>query len=182
MDWLSLLTILGAVVLGAVLVRFNQLLELLPWNDYGQRWSVFRVFNIPSATDPGVTYLRRLRIVQTPWFGFYVHWVYLPDKDRDPHDHPWNFWSFVARGGYTEAITDSPEALDNQRIEQHKRFSLHRMSTGRAHAISLLEPRTITVLLVGRRSRDWGFWTAAGWVPWRDYDRSAGHGPDPFMS
>lgn len=156
----------------------NTALQGLPRNDYGQRWSVLRVFDIPDKNDPSRVYLKRLRILQTPWFGFYIHWVYLPDSDRDPHDHPWTFWSFVARGGYTEVLTDREHPLH---LRTHKRWSLHQMPTDKAHKISTLLGPTITVLLVGRRKRDWGFWTEDGWVPWREYN-AAENGPDPFMS
>lgn len=145
-------------------------------NDYGQRWSVLEVFNIPDPSGR-LVYLKRLRLVQTPWFGIYVHWINLPDDDRDPHDHPWNFTSIVLRGGYTEALhTDR----DHSSLHERGRWSAHRMTTGLAHQIIRLEPRTVTLILTGRRSREWGFWTETGWVDWHDYDR-AGLGPDPFM-
>lgn len=145
-------------------------------NDYGQRWSIWQVFNIPEPSGER-TYLKRLRIVQTPWFGLYVHWIYLPDNDRDPHDHPWNFTSMVLRGGYTEVLHTS---RDDCAMHEHRRWSIHRMPTHLAHGIVRLQPRTITLIFTGRRSRDWGFWTEDGWVPWREYDRT-GMGPDPFM-
>lgn len=151
-------------------------------NEYGQRWSFLDVFNIPDPTGR-LVYLKRLRVVQTPLFGLYVHWINLPDDDRDPHDHPWNFLSAVLRGGYTEVVYKYDEHSDGPTLvaeTTHGRWSAHRMPTDRAHRITHLQPQTVTLILTGRRSRDWGFWTEAGWVPWRQYDRT-GHGPDPFM-
>jgi hypothetical protein len=53
-------------------------------------------------------YLVRLRIVQTPWFGIYLHDIHEDDGDRDPHNHPWSFLSFVLRGYYTERVYPDP--------------------------------------------------------------------------
>lgn len=148
-------------------------------NEYGQRWSIMRVFNIPSPTHPGITYLKRLRIVQTPMFGFYIHWINLPDEDRDPHDHPWKFISIVLRGGYKESVYTTRKQIY---YNEHKRFSVHKMGTEKAHQITKLQPRTVTLIFTGKRSREWGFWTEQGWVPWREYNKGKGYGPDPFMS
>jgi hypothetical protein len=142
----------------------------------GARWALLKLFEVPDATEPNLVYLRRLRAVQTPWFGIYLHWIYLPDRDRDPHDHPWPFVSWVLRGGYTETVyTDRDTCAGYER----SRWSAHRVGTEVAHSIDTLRPRTVTLVLVGRRCREWGFWTAKGWVHWRSYDRS-GNGPDPF--
>ena len=146
----------------------------------GARWALFQVFKIPDAGQPERTYLKRLRIIQTPWFAIYLHWIYLPDKDRDPHDHPWSFASIVLRGGYDETVHYAPEVhLDYTKHRTHRRFSAHITDTRVAHQITNLEPETVTLLFVGRRRRQWGFWTGDGWVPWHEYDR-AGNGPDPF--
>lgn len=142
----------------------------------GARWSLLRMFEVPDATEPDRTYLRRLRVAQTPWFGIYVHWIYLPDRDRDPHDHPWPLLSWILRGGYTETVWTGRLTHSQHR---RRRWSLHRVPITVAHSIDSLEPRTVTLVLVGRRCREWGFWTATGWVHWKAYDRT-GTGPDPF--
>lgn len=146
------------------------------------RWALWQWFDIPDGTDPTVVYLRRLRILATPWFGIYLHWIYLPDTDRHPHDHPWAFASLILRGGYTEQIfTTRPVFSDLDIWRRRARRSLHRMSLGRAHRIVQLDPGTVTLVVHGRRRRTWGFWTGEGFVPWQEYDR-AGLGPDPFNS
>lgn len=170
-----------------MLTRINDwLARRMKWNDFGQRWSVWRTMEIMDRTHPDQVYLKRLRIIQTPLFGLYVHWIYLPDNDRDCHDHPWNFWSFVARGAYAEYVRTDPLEWPKQSHNVHQRFSLHRMTVEKAHKITYVEPGTITVLLIGRRTRDWGFWTDKGWVHWREYNTEAGkptaYGPDPFDS
>lgn len=149
------------------------------------RWAFLSWFTIPDSIDPSVTYLRRLRILQTPWFGVYLHWIYLPDRDRDLHDHPWPFTSVVLRGGYTEEVMQ-PRVYKSVSVKKtHGRFSAHVMHLDQAHQITRIESGTVTLVLVGKRSRTWGFWTGDGFVPWHDYSNADGTrkaGPDPFDS
>lgn len=144
------------------------------------RWAFMQRLDIPDASDPTITYLRRRRVIQTPWFGFYMHWIYLPDGDRDPHNHPWSFATFILRGGYTERFHVIPEInIDVVRTQRWRRFSWHRMSRETAHRIVELREGTISLIFVGPRRASWGFHTAAGFVDWKDYP-AAGLGPDPF--
>ena len=72
------------------------------------QWSLWsrRVFGMPG--DP---YLARRRIIQTPWFGIYVHQIYREDQDRDPHDHPWAFLTLILWRGYTERYWPDKHSL-----------------------------------------------------------------------
>lgn len=130
------------------------------------RWAFMKRYIIPCWG--GNDYLERLRIVQTPWGGLYIHHIIAEDSDV-PHDHPWNFLSFVLKGGYEESLgRDASTATHRTR----KLWTLaHRRSTD-AHYISSVKPGTYTLLLVGRRTRTWGFWTSPfTWVPWTEHDR-----------
>lgn len=136
------------------------------------RWALFKWFDIPDSRDQDYTYLRRLRIVQTPWFAFLLHFIFVPDLDQDPHDHPWNFWSFVVRGGYTERFFEFVHDRNFSHFrKRHLRWSLHRMRVEHAHQIDGISPRTCTLLFVGRRQRDWGFWMSEGFIPWKTYNQ-----------
>ena len=39
---------------------------------------------------------------RVPWIALRVHWIRSGDDGRDYHDHPWNFVSWILRGGYHE--------------------------------------------------------------------------------
>lgn len=144
----------------------------------GTKWNFMKWADIPDARDPKRVYLRRLRIFQTPWFALYLHWIFLPDDDRDPHDHPFTFWSWIVRGGYTERVwrifPGKHKADWVQGEKTWKRFSLHKMSQAEAHMIEHLKPGTITLVWAGRKTRDWGFYPESGFVPWQQYN-SAKH-------
>lgn len=62
------------------------------------RWAFMKRHDIPDLQNPGNTYLRRWRIIQTPWFGVFLHRIYLNDNDREVHDHPWNFTTITDDG------------------------------------------------------------------------------------
>lgn len=133
----------------------------------GKRVAFMRPFAIPDAANPEETYLWRLRIIQTPWFALYLHKINTPDGDRHPHDHPFNFWSLILKGGYNEHVID-PEF----RTKVHRRgwFSFHKMPKTHFHSITrLLSVPTWTLIFVGARTQDWGFLTDDGWVDHATY-------------
>ncbi len=137
----------------------------------GSRWALWSWFEVPDALHPTRVYLRRLRVIQTPWFGVYLHWIYAPDRDRDPHDHPWPFVSWILRGGYTERVWVKMWHESVGFTRKRDRWSGHTMSTTVAHSVTAVDPGTVTFVVVGRRCRQWGFWTDQGWVAWPDYTR-----------
>jgi hypothetical protein len=138
-------------------------------------WAIFKFMDILDADKPTHVYLRRFIALKTPWVGLYVHWIYTKDEDRDPHNHPFNFWSWVVRGGYEERrYWLHGEGLLKARgstTRIRKRWSLARTTRTYFHRIvALHDTPTITVILTGRRSK-WGFLTKDGYVPQEEYVR-----------
>jgi len=132
------------------------------------RWAFWSRFNIPCLN--GEQYLARLRILDTPWFGIYLHDIFEPDGDRDPHNHPWSFISVVLRGGYAEYVFPEPEQdLDRFVEKTHRRFSVHRMGTKEAHRIVYAKPGLKTLIIRAKRQGNWGFFKRDGYVPWQEY-------------
>lgn len=132
-----------------------------------ERWALWKWADIPSSLNKNEVYLRRLRVVQTPWFGMYVHWINEADSDRYPHDHPWRFWSFICRGSYTEQlyVWDQTSVPQND-PRTHRRFSFHGMPLHMAHKIAHVTDELITVVLTGKRQRKFCFWTPTEKIPW----------------
>ena len=132
------------------------------------RWAFMEGMTIKDKQ--GHVYLDRLRLVQTPWFGIFIHAIIGPDPDPDPHDHPWNFWSLILCGGYIEHYYIKQDGRVLSR--RWPRWSLRKMAAeGVAHKITSVKKNTWTLVLVGRRQRDWGFWTSDGWVYFREYEK-----------
>jgi len=155
-----------------------------------RRWALCSGFDIGIDGDP---YLDRLRIIQTPWFGWYLHKIHRPDADQDPHDHPWRFpllgtafFSMVLCGSYTEVIWPDKRDPARSYVRTRRRFSVHAMSWRSAHAITGISGSLWTTVFTGRRHRDgWGFWVPVGahasrFVPWREYITNVrGSAPSP---
>ena len=134
------------------------------------RWAVNQTFIIGKQDSP---MMKRWRLVQTPWFGAYVHFIYSEDLDPHPHDHPWNFVRCVLRGGYSEEYAGRKVGAAGRL----RPFRPGYVPTDAHHRITAVKPGTVSLVLVGRKSRDWGFWVpeeicglaAARWVDYRDY-------------
>lgn len=111
-------------------------------------------FEVPDYDGDG-NYLTRWRLIQTPWFGVFLHRFDGPDPRPTLHDHPWNFVSLVLRGGYIERRLD---AMTMEVDEDHRVRFVNRLRIGEAHAIMrLLRVPTWTLMLVGVRRRTWGY-------------------------
>lgn len=137
------------------------------------RWAFMQKTTIPC--QDGLDYLVRWRIVQTPLFAIYLHDLLEPDTDRDPHDHPFDFISIILRGGYTERVwPEIREAVIGLHeliyVRRWLPGSVHKMTMEKAHMITRVRPGTKSLILCGPRRRNWGFWTAEGFVPWQEYD------------
>jgi hypothetical protein len=65
----------------------------------GSRWCAWRWTDVIIG---GLLYLRRLHLLQTPWFSLMLHWIVRPDPQPDMHDHPVSFLSIPVRGWYDE--------------------------------------------------------------------------------
>ena len=125
---------------------------------------------MPDTDPAGDPYLDRLRIVQTPLFGLYLHHIHRADRETDPHDHPWWFASLILAGWYEEAVW--PDKTDRSTLVRRERgrWSLRTIGQGGAHIITMVRGPLWTLVLTGPKRSGWGFWTRAGFVPWREYD------------
>lgn len=123
-----------------------------------RRWSFMSRFDIADLDRPTETYLTRWRLVQVPWFGIYLHAIRKPDGSRDLHDHPWSFLSLVLRGGYVEER--------NGWMTERRAGSLALRRTSDVHRVqTLTRTPTWTLLLVGPRTHEWGFYVDGKFVP-----------------
>lgn len=119
------------------------------------RWDLNSRFVIGQ---PGNPMMERWRLLQTPWLGIYVHFIYREDLDPIPHDHPWQFRSLVMRGGYVEEFWPDARVATESRPQTFRRGSFHRFPLAASHRIVSVQPGTVTLVIVGRKRRTWGFW------------------------
>lgn len=135
------------------------------------------------------------------WFGrLRLHIFYRGDLDADPHDHPWDFWTFPLTP-YVEEVILPHRYKGGEDYERHRQvvpawrwhyrpaIHTHRV-LGRYADTTPYDPewphikagKIITIVWRGSESRKWGFlknrdgkWC---WEPWRKYVYGGGkHAP-----
>lgn len=126
---------------------------------------LFERYVIGPADNP---YMIRWRLIETPWFGVFFHRILRDDSDRHLHDHPWPFTSIMLRSGYVEHLPGGPVCSWHfGDVVRHRATDLHRVTL---HRDADGNPRPAwSLVLIGRRVRDWGFQTEAGWIQWEEY-------------
>lgn len=109
-------------------------------------------------------YLTKISLTpQTPWGQLYLHIFHRGDADPDPHDHPWEFWTFPLRG-YRERFMDRKTGRMKTRLvtsyKWHHRdaYYVHRV-LGPLVDLDILPIEAIfTLVWCGSQKRRWGFW------------------------
>ena len=117
---------------------------------------------------PTCPYVVRWRI-ETPWFSVRLHHWLAPDDDRAKHDHPWNFVTFVLKGGYTDASPDGDEHLRAPAVRY--RSAQHR------HTVFPDAGGAWTTIFTGPKVRPWGFWVNGKFKKANKYFLTFGHHP-----
>lgn len=117
---------------------------------------------------PTCPYVIRWR-VETKWFSVRVHHWISNDDDRAFHDHPWDFITFVLRGGYRDS---SPQG------DQHLRApAIQYRSAEHQHTVFPDKGGAWTLVFTGPKVRPWGFWVAGKFRKANKYFASHGHHP-----
>lgn len=122
--------------------------------------------------DPANPYLiRRYLIPRNRFLNVYLHKFLRSDDDRALHDHPWWFVSIILKGGYLEwtpneqfGIRRAP-SIAFRRAEHTHRVELFSDTKGG------LKP-CWTIIITGKKAREWGFHCPQGFRVWEHFDRS----------
>lgn len=123
-------------------------------------------------------YLIRWNLFECRFFSIKIHKILLSDYDCQ-HDHPWAFISLILKGGYVEHATlkQMVQTCDDfyRTVTEDVRVSriygpgsiLYRPAEY-THKLEIHQP-CWTLVVTFRKVREWGFYTPAGWLPWRKY-------------
>jgi hypothetical protein len=143
----------------------------------GNWWPVARIFGGPGRDT---VYLTRVKLTPpTRWGQLYLHIFHREDLDRDPHDHPFDFWTLPLSQGYAEDVyAASGECFTRQRVPHFKLSYRPAEHTHRVVATDNGRWPLVTIVWRGPSRRKWGFWvhawdrlesTRRSWVVWTEY-------------
>lgn len=121
-------------------------------------------------------YLRRFILLGTRYGNVYLHHICHSDDDPDPHDHPWDFVTFLLRGHYINAqyagfneVDEATDWRDKEGAQLCSAPGVYTRAAEHCHQVILPDGPTWSLVLTGPRKRDWNFITKAGPVFWREY-------------
>lgn len=111
---------------------------------------------IPNAA--GLPYKTELVLIRSLEETVKVNFWHLPDDQRDPHSHPWDFESEILSGGYTEIRY----WLDENRKVQHDKFTYgagerNVIKYDVFHLVTEVQDHTVTKMKCGRNENEWGY-------------------------
>ncbi len=146
-----------------------------------RRWS-FLGFSYRSDTLSH-DYMRRWTLTLPTGHMIRVHKILRSDDRTHYHDHPFDFVSFILKGGYVEysgTTVQSPpdrEAIASititPKITLKRTYlpgSIVRRRAEDLHALELLDGPAWTLVFAGPIRREWGFETSDGWIEASKYD------------
>ena len=132
-------------------------------------WKSKTIFGCDARGDGDQPYLTRHSLLKTKWFQVCVHVFHRSDAD-ELHDHPFGFISLILWRGYIEETPTERRRLWPGMIVFRRATWIHRVEV-------INDKPAVTLVLLGPRRRDWGFWTRSGWKDWRAYFREKGCKP-----
>ena len=150
-----------------------------------------RLHVITGGPKDETAYLARYILFKSKYGCIYIHRFLRSDADH-PHDHPWNFFTYVISGGYDEWYYDverperSPDMKEyysywtteiNKRqpgsLAYRKATDIHKVVLNRSYTLDEIKEAPFTICFMGPRLRHWGFWNleekGAVWTDWRKY-------------
>lgn len=117
-----------------------------------------------------------------PWrfpLSIRIHHIWLPDQDRDLHDHPWNARTVILRGDYTEQRREVIESTgttwsDGDHIRDITYYreagDTATLKFGEFHRITDVSQHGVwTLFITGKYRGTWGFNVDGVKVQWRKY-------------
>lgn len=126
----------------------------------------------------GELHFLRYRLFSCPWLRLYIHKICMSDEDAHLHTHPWNFISFILKGGYLQRVMAKPNDLFEHVIQRATQFSFVHMNRYEGHQLILVKPTWTFVIAYGSHG-PWGYLTKDGFIDHKRYRelKNSGHLP-----
>lgn len=143
--------------------------DLLSRKDYGFLRETLQRLRRPDLIiqrEENEIYLYRWHVIpRNDRANAYLHVQVQDDPGTNLHDHAYDNTSVILSGGYVEEFANGVTMLRRENDVVHRPALL-------AHRLHLApgQPYSMTLFTTGPRVRQWGFYTASGWVPHSDYE------------
>lgn len=149
-----------------------------PNQDWFKKWLRLEPHVIIGGEDD--PYLKRWLVVPRNKFPFniYLHKFCRSDDDRALHDHPWDWWSILLKGGYTEHFEGGSRRRPQFSIAHRRAEEAHRVELDAYCAcpdgddgsgIVCKEKPAWTLFITASKRREWGFHCPKGWMHWEKF-------------
>jgi len=120
-------------------------------------------------------YLVRYVLFRTRWFSIYIHRFLLSD-DGVPHDHPFNFITYIAECGYWEERWEKDGDKLGKPLKKiyrqpgswaaRRKSDIHRVEVTFPHQLTDKHEAPLSLCLIGPIKRNtWGFYPEGKFVP-----------------
>lgn len=124
------------------------------------------IYGCEARGDANSPYLTRYTLVETKWFQLCLH-IFHRSDEVDLHDHPWPFLSLLLWRGYMEETPTGKSRKWPGMILYRKAKHIHRVEL-------IDERKAVTLVLMGKRYREWGFIVNNRWMQWQNYFKEKG--------
>lgn len=89
-------------------------------------------------------------VMETKWFSIRLHHWLSSDDLRNPHDHAWNFITFVLSGSYEDISAAGTDIVRTGNIRYRK--------YDHKHSVKVPTSGCWTLMFTGPDMHKWGFW------------------------
>jgi len=131
-----------------------------------------------NSKDPK-PYLIRSIVFKSKWFCIYIHRFLSSDKPV-PHDHPWNFFTWIISKGYVEQLYFDIGVRDDQQtcwsiarrpgsIIRRKCSDVHRVVVSKEYSLEEKNEAPLSVCFIGPRKQEWSFYDNGKKIDWREF-------------
>jgi hypothetical protein len=125
------------------------------------------IYGCEARGDANRPYLTRYTLLSFLKIQLCLHVFHRSDAD-DLHDHPWNFTSIILWRGYLE------QTEDGKKKRVWPGMILRRKSTHK-HRVELVSGKpAVTLVVMGKYRKSWGFFTTGIYTAWREYFQQKG--------
>lgn len=149
-------------------------------------WPIVRIYGGPDGQQSRTCYMTRIILSlfhKSTWYQVYLHIFHREDMDRDPHDHPFGFWTFPLWQGYYEDVFEHDEnGVGCFKTVFVRRWRWHYRPATHTHRVVATETGAWplwTLVIRESKKRDWGFWCHDARQPNQPHQSKRHHVPFP---